>query len=115
MKKTKVSSSFGFAILATFTLTGCIKTAEVKNENYKASTNSTLIDKKSKTSPAKLWKYANKIKLNYAENIAQLCPSAPECQSQRDKITEMKTAAKILTLKNQILRTKVFLMLKLKI
>ena len=96
MTKTKLSTTISLGILTLFTLTGCIKTVEVKNENYKASTNSTLVDKRSKTSPAKLWKYANKLKSNYAENIANLCPSHPECQNQRDKITETAAAAKTL-------------------
>ena len=60
--KTKIHKTFYLAILAPLTLTGCIKTAEVTNGNYKASTNSTLINKRSETSPAKLWKYVNKIK-----------------------------------------------------
>ena len=96
MKRTKIAGNFGLAIFALFTLIGCVKTIEVTNENYKASTNSTLIDKRSKTSPAKLWKYANKIKSNYSENISNLCPSSPECQSQIDKIAEIEAATKIL-------------------
>ena len=96
MTKINLSTTIGFSSLVLFTLTGCIKTAEVRNENYRASTNSTLIEKRSKTNPSKLWKYANKLKSNYAENILNLCPSDPECQSQEDKITEAEAAIKVL-------------------
>ena len=96
MAKTKTSAKFALGLFILLATSGCIKTAEVRGKNYKASTNSTLVEKRSKTSPEKLWKYVNKVKSNYAENIANLCPSDPKCKDQKAKITEINSAIKIL-------------------
>ena len=96
MTKTKTSAKVTLALFMLLATSGCIKTAEVRDKNYRASTNSPLVEKRSKTSPEKLWKYTNKVRSNYAENIANLCPSDPKCKGQKAKITEINSAIKIL-------------------